>query len=517
MFKEATLDYISKDPTTARKVVRGLEREVIRLQAALAKRDNFDGETGLLEEIEIWLEESQLQNEILKKKMFGRSSEKRSKDGKTDAESNENQQAESQSQAARKRQKPEGSGRGQVGIGLPEVSEVHALKEGATCDCELKNVLKKVKQDHISYIVDYVPAKLICRKIIRKKYRAKKCGCRVTAPGPTTLVNGGQYGIDLAAEIVAKKFQDQLPWERQAKAFWRDGLKLAPTTLWNQSRHVADVLEDVYEGIRKNIEAGYCRHADETRWRIIEGVNNKTQYAWLFRDEHHAFFTIRDSRGGEVPLDVMSDAAGAIVADDYSGYNSLVTKNKLTRVQCWSHTRRKFVDILKYYPTVEVFLDLVGDLYREEKKFRKQSEQTAALRRAMCEPIIEAIDTWRKNQKCLPKSGLGKALAYMNDNWDGLILFLTDPDLPLDNNPAENGLRQLVLGRKNFLFNRSLEGARVASILYTIAVSCSMNNVDLKEYLKETILRIRNCRGFQLPYDFANERENIQLIWGTLR
>ena len=100
----------------------------------------------------------------------------------------------------------------------------------------------------------------------------------------------------------------------------------------------------------------------------------------------------------------------------------------------------------------------------------------------------------------------------MHDNWDGLTLFLGDPDLPLDNNPAENGLRQLVLGRKNFMFNRSLEGARVCSILYTIAVSCAMNDVDFKEYLRETILRIRNCRGFQLPYDFANEREAINLI-----
>jgi len=389
--------------------------------------------------------------------------------------------------------------------------EHYALKEGAKCNCALQSPLKKIKQVEISYIVDYVPAKLIKRKIIRNKYRAQKCGCRFVAPGPTTLVDGGQYGIDLAVEIVARKFQDQLPWERQAKAFWRDGFKLAPSTLWNQTRHVADLLDDVYEGIRKSIESGYCRHADETRWRVIQGVENKTQYAWLFRDAHHAYFTIKDSRGGDVPLEVMPEATGVLVADDYSGYNSLVAKNKLMRVQCWSHTRRKFIEIRKYFPCVEVFLDLVGDLYQEEKKFRNMAEQTAARRQQMCAPIIKAIDTWRKHQKCLPKSALGKALAYMSDNWDGLTLFLGDPDLPLDNNPAENGLRQLVLGRKNFLFNRSLEGARVTSVLYTIAVSCAMNQVDIKEYLKDTILRIRNCRGFQLPYDFANDRETISL------
>lgn len=94
----------------------------------------------------------------------------------------------------------------------------------------------------------------------------------------------------------------------------------------------------------------------------------------------------------------------------------------------------------------------------------------------------------------------------MKDNWDGLTVFLDDPELPLDNNPAERALRQLVLGRKNFLFNRSMRGAKVAAILYSICVSCMLCG------LKETIMRIRNCRGFQLPYEFVNQHEAIALI-----
>ncbi len=506
MFKEATLNYISKDPNIAKQVVRGLEREVIRLQASLAKMGNFDGQTGLLEEVEMWMVERQQENQILRNKLFGRSSEKGG------AHSDETQGADKTDDKPQSRIKPEQSGRGEVGKDLPLFPEEYKLKEGATCDCALESPLKKVKQTEVTHIVDYKPAKLIKRQIIRFKYRAKKCGCRLTAPGPTTLVDGGQYGIDLAVEIVARKFQDQLPLERQLKAFRRDGLGLAGSTLWNQTKHVADLLEDVYESIRENIETGYFRHADETRWRVIEGVKNKTQYAWLFRNDHHAYFTIEDSRSGDVPMRVMRDASGALIADDYSGYNRLVSENFLLRVQCWTHTRRKFREIIDLYPSAEEVVDLIRKLYQKDKRFRANGEQTARRRQELCGPVIDAIDHWRKHQRCLPKSSLGKALAYMNDNWTGLTHFLEDPNLPLDNNPAENGLRQLVLGRKNFLFNRSLDGARVCSILYTIAVSCEMNDINLKEYLKETILRIRNCRGFQLPYEFANERERLELF-----
>ncbi len=501
MFKEATLDYIISEPKLAKSVFRNLEKEVIALRKEKADLIGYDGETDSLKEIEEWLIERQKAGEQEHKKQFSRSSEKRKKQ-------QDDQQGDT---APAKKKKPETSGRGPVGEQLPIVSEEHTLHDDACCNCGECTSFQKMNQAETSTIVDYVPAKLISRHITRWKYRGN-CGCIVTAKGPTTLVDGGQYGIDLACEIVVRKFNDQLPWERQAKAFARDGLQLATSTMWNQSRHVANLLEDVYEAIRKDIESGFLRHADETRWRILEGVKNKTQYAWLFRNKNHAFFTIEDSRSGDVPQRVMAGAAGALVADDYAGYNALVTVNELLRIQCWSHTRRKFLDIQEIYPQIESFLDLVSELYRVDRVFRESGSNSAKYRAKLCKPVIKAIDTWRKNQWCLPNSRLAAALDYMADNWDGLTAFLTDVDIPLDNNPAENALRLLVLGRKNFLFNRSKEGARVAAILYTICVSCAMNKIDPKKYIRETILRIRNCRGFQLPYEFANQHEPTDLI-----
>jgi len=499
MFKDATLDYISSEPVIAKQVVRSLEKEVIQLRNQLGAIVGFDGKTDQLVEIEEWLQQRQKDNELLRKKAFDRSSGKKSdKNDSTDKQKD-------------KRTKPSGSGRGKVGEQLPLFTEEYHLGESALCNCGMCESFKRMNQAETTIIVDYKPAKLIRREILRWKYRGSQ-GCIITAQGPTTLVDGGQYGIDLACEVVVRKFQDQLPWERQRKAFARDGLKLAMSTMWNQSKHVADLLEVVYEGIRKDVESGFLRHADETRWRILEKVKNKTQYVWVFRNKHHAYFTIEDSRSGEVPQRVMNGAAGALAADDYAGYNALIAENELIRIQCWAHTQRKFKDIRENYPQVETFLDLVSDLYKADIAFHESGSKSIEDRQRLCLPIIEAIDVWRKNQSCLPKSSFGRALHYIGDNWTGLVAFLTDVELPLDNNPAENALRQIVLGRKNFLFNRSKEGARVTAILYTICISCSLNNLDPKKYIRETILRIRNCRGFQLPYDFANQHEPIDLI-----
>lgn len=508
MFKESTLDFLLEDPTLAKTVIRGLEKEVVRLRSTLAKGAGFDGRTDVLEEVEQWLVEKEAENQQLKRKLYGRSSEKQTTENAEPAD----EVTQESVKARRTRIKPENSGRGEVGKDLPEHEELFQLSPHPTCDCVMQSPLKKVKKTEVSTLVDYIPARLIRRKIIRQKYRAKQCGCRLTAPGPTTLVDGGQYGIDFATEIVVRKYQDQLPWTRQVRAFARDGLKVSATTLWNQTCHVANLMEPVYEALRRDIESGFHRHADETRWQVIEDVENQRQQAWLFRNQHHAYFTIEDSRGGEIPLRVMHGAAGALVADDYGGYNKLVKENELLRVQCWAHTRRKFFEIRTLYPEVESFLELVKTLYEKDRDFREEGEQSAARRKTLCGPPIDALDKWRKAQRCLPKSPLGGALAYMNDNWDGLTLFLDYPELPLDNNPAERALRQLVLGRKNFLFNRSMRGAKVAAILYSICVSCMLSGADPKRYLKETILRIRNCRGFQLPYDFVNQHERIPLL-----
>jgi len=124
-------------------------------------------------------------------------------------------------------------------------------------------------------------------------------------------------------------------------------------------------------------------------------ATNKTQYVWLFRNQNHAFFTIEDTRSSAVAERILGESAGVLVADDYAGFNAVVKENSLTRVQYWGHTRRKFYEIRETYPGVDVFLDLVGDLYRKDRELRKSGSTSAMYRRRLCRPVFKAIDKWR--------------------------------------------------------------------------------------------------------------------------
>ena len=494
MFDEAKLEFIAHHPAIAKTVVQGLGKEVERLRKMVAGLKGAGNDHALMEVIGQYLEEAKQNEDIEKARKFGRSSERRGQ-GKTDEVS--------------KRTKPEGSGKQSLQNDLPLEIEERELTQAGDLKCGCGLMLKPMNQAEVSEEVDYIPAKFILRRIVRRKYRCR-CGVIRTAPGATKLVDSGQYSIDFAAEVCARKYSDHQPLQRISKAMKRDGLKVAPSTLWNQTRHMADALELVYEAIRAEIKNSYLRHADETRWRILEDVSTKTQYVWLFCNKHHAYFTIEETRGSEVPQKVLDSCQGILVADDYAGYNAIVKEHSLTRAHCWSHARRKFAELEGYYPEkIANVLDLIALLYRKDREFRFDGPLTAARRQKLCGPVIKEIDTWRKKQAVLPRSNFGKALGYLHNCWEGLTRFLDEPQAPLDNNLAERVLRGVVLGRKNFMFNRSTHGAWVSSILYSVCASCDLNGVNPKAYMAETVRQIRNCQKFLLPYEYALKEQGI--------
>ncbi len=497
MFEEGKLTTIVKKPETARFVIRSLEKEILKLRKEVANLRGYDGKTDQLGGLDAFLEAMEKEREALRQKEFARSSEKRGGGGKTNEKP--------------KREKPVGSGRGEVNGDLPLKVEEYKLdpqeQHCEECEQEMTPLAPAITK-----VVDFEPARFVVRQIVLEKNLCTDCGKINVANGPTNLVNGGQYGIDFATEMCVRKYCDHQPLDRIRKSLERDGLMVSTSTLWNQTQNVAGMLDLVYEAIGKSIRQGYMRHADETRWRILDEVSTKTQYVWVFRNRQHVFLTIEATRSGEVPSRVLGDCSGALVADDYAGYNRVVSDNGLIRVHCWAHARRKFVDLEDLYPQIESFLGLVSQLYQKDREFRELGPLTAKRRRQLCQPLIKEILHWRMDQAALPKSKFANALSYLDKCWKGLTQFLDDPQLPLDNNPAENALRGVVLGRKNFWFNRSKRGARVSSILYSICLSCQMNGVNPKAYLRDTVLRIRNCRGFQLPYDYAQNPHHLDLI-----
>jgi transposase len=495
MFEEAKLDFIAKNPDLARTVVQGLSKEVLRLRQLLAGIKGVDQDQPLIEMVGEYLEETSREEEIERKRQFARSSEKRRADKQAGDEDS-------------KRTKPQGSGKQALQADLPLVIEERELTQPEDLQCGCGQTLAPMNQQEVSEEIDYIPAKIIRRRILRQKYRCT-CGVIRTAPCATKLVDGGQYSIGFGSEISARKYSDYQPLQRIAKALKRDGLNIRPSTLWNQTRHMANALELVHDAIRAEIQKGYLRHADETRWRILEEVSTKTQFAWLFCTTQLAYLTIEETRSGAVPRKILGACQGVLVADDYGGYNGIVNDNDLTRIQCWSHARRKFVDLEELYPEkIGKVLDLIGLLYQKDREFRFDGALTATRRRALCGPVIKEIDNWRKAQAVLPRSAFGKALNYLHHCWEGLTGFLDDPAVPLDNNLSERILRGVVLGRKNFLFNRSVQGAWVSSILFSVCATCDLNGVNPKAYMEETVTQIRNGQKFLLPHDYAQKVQN---------
>jgi transposase len=174
------------------------------------------------------------------------------------------------------------------------------------------------------------------------------------------------------------------------------------------------------------------------------------------------------------------------------------------------HCRRKFVKAEPHYPQAAEVLEKIGELYKIEAEVRPTDadwrSKLSELRRTKSAPIVKDIHKWLKSQRVLPKSSLGNAIAYMLGLWSGLEKFLDNPDIPLDTNQVERGMRALALGRKNHYGSRSQRGTRVAALFYSLLESAKLAGVDPAAYLAQAMRRaIANPGTVTLPMDLRSE------------
>jgi transposase len=237
--------------------------------------------------------------------------------------------------------------------------------------------------------------------------------------------------------------------------------------------------------------------ADETWWRLLGGPEKHRWWAWSVSRDDAVTYTILESRSQEAARQVLNGYRGIVIADGYGAYEALARAGpSFTLAHCWAHVRRKFVEAEPHYPEpcAEV-LALIGELYAVERRFpdaelgADEDVRAAArtlranARREYSTPIVEAVRAWAHRQRALPESSLGKAIAYMLGLWPGLIRFLDDPRIALDNNATERALRGMVVGRKNHYGSRSKRGTEVAALFYSLIESAKLCGVEPKAYL----------------------------------
>jgi transposase len=402
------------------------------------------------------------------------------------------------------------------------VEIVHELAEADQTCRHCGGRLKEMKgQTEDADEIDVVERRFVIVTHQRKKYRCTCNGGIEMAPGSRRLaarpdVRGRRYSPVFAVEVAVNKYLDHLPLERQARVMSREGLTIESQTLWDQLEALATVLQPTYEALRQHVLAAPVIGADETWWRLMGGSAPNTRWwVWSITCEDAVAYTILESRSQEAARQVLNGYRGIIVADGYGAYDALARAGPgYTLAHCWAHVRRKFVEAEAHYPVpcTEV-LELIGQLYAVERACpagavgMSEEEQAARLairataRRERAAPIVAAIHAWAHQQRALPESSLGKAIAYMLGLWRGLTRFRDDPRIALDNNATERALRGMVIGRKNHYGSRSKRGTEVAALFYSLIESAKLCGVEPKAYLLcATRAALENPGAVTLPH-----------------
>lgn len=374
-----------------------------------------------------------------------------------------------------------------VVIDIPE-----AEKSCVSCGVEKT----KIGED-VSEKLDYIPSELVVRRSIRPKYSCPSCHDGVvSAPSPVQAVEKGLATEGLLAYVLTSKYVDHLPLYRLEGILARHGAEISRTTMCEWVAACADALQPIYEHLRDTIvTADYLQTDDTPVTVLIKGVGSKTGRLWVYVDpiRRRVFFDATPTREREGPERILKHFRGYLQADAYSAYDALYRSGRIAEVGCWAHVRRKFFDTKESDPDALKMLALIQRLYEVERQSAQLTdEQRAALRREKSSVILDDIDRVRHDlsRTALPKSGLGEALRYLHNQREALGRFLLDGRLKLDNNGAENMLRIVAVGRKNWLFAGSMEGANRAALLYTLARGCKLAGVEPFRYFRDVLLRV---------------------------
>ncbi len=415
---------------------------------------------------------------------------------------------------------------------LPRVEVIHDLaEEEKVCACGTP--LCRIGQE-ICEKLDYIPAKVRVLRHIRYKYACKSCqgveddGPTVKiAPAPVQLIEKSMATEGLLAHIIVSKFADALPLYRQQKIFARLGIELSRATMANWLIQAAQRCSPLIELLEHEIRGGPLIQMDETPLQVLkepDRANTSKSYMWVFcggtADRPTVLYRYHPTRSGKVALAFLDQYHGYIQCDDYDGYNWLGQQESVIHMGCWAHARRKFAEVVKARKKIrgkranaktlaDEALDYIGKLYLIEKQAREQEmtvEQIHALRQEKAKPILDAFEKWlEKTQPLTPPQGLlGIAIKYALRNWSKLTVYIEDGRLKPDNNAAENAIRPIVLGRKNWLFSGAPKGAGASAAFFSLIETAKANGLEPYFYLRclfEQLPLVKDQDGYrgQLP------------------
>jgi transposase len=400
-----------------------------------------------------------------------------------------------------------GHGRNRLPASLPRHrTEYHPAPTDQICR-ECQSDLCRIGEE-VTEQLEYVPASLFIREHARIKYACPHCeGNVVLGSLPLQPIAKGLPGPGLLAHVVTSKYADHLPLNRLEGIFQRHGLELSRKTLCDWVAASASLLAPVVEVMKAEVLASRKIHTDDTTVPVLERGRNSTRTGrlWVYvgdEQHEHIVFDYTPDRSRDGPLRFLAGYKGYLQADAYGGYDVVYAGQEVLEVACWAHARRKFFDAMKSdSPRASMALAFIRHLYAIEKRARSgDSQQRRALRASEAQPVLDSFQVWlnREVKTALPKSPLGQAIAYTQAQWKALTRYVEDGILEIDNNRAERALRRIAIGRKNWMFAGSDEGGSRAAILYSLVASCASLKVNPFAYLRDVLQRLPTCSAADL-------------------
>jgi transposase len=360
--------------------------------------------------------------------------------------------------------------------------------------------LKKIGEE-ITEELELIEAKLFVKQYVRPKY--VKAGGEGILIGelPARPIDKGMAGPGLLAQVVIDKYIDHLPLYRQGERFKRAGILIPDTTIGGWVSAVCKLLLPLYEAHKKQVLQTHYLQADETPIKVLDKDKKGTTHRGYFWVYHNpigkvVLFDYQSGRGREGPEGILSAFQGYLQTDGYGVYEAFDDRKGITLLNCMAHARRMFVEALSNdQARAEYVLEQMQLLYGVEQRAKEQQlsfEGIALLRQQEVLPVLEHLGKWMQAQylQVLPKSPIGKALGYSIERWEKLNRYVQEGWLNIDNNPVENQIRPIAIGRKNYLFAGSHEAAGRSAMLYSLLGTCKLHHLNPFEWLKTILTKL---------------------------
>ena len=390
---------------------------------------------------------------------------------------------------------------------LPRHEVVHAAPHGDGCGA-CGGTMSALGED-VTEVLEYVPGRFQVVRHVRPKLACQRCDAITQAPAPALPIPRGKAGPGLLAHVLVSKYADHLPLYRQAEIYAREGVDLDRSTMADWVGQVSWLLQPLVEHIRAHVFGADKIHTDDTPVPVLAPGTGKTKTGrlWVYaRDDRGwqgigppaaAYFYTPD-RKGERPRAHLAGFSGFLQADGYAGYEQLYDGHRqpgpIVEVACWAHVRRKIYDVWKATgsTTARTGVSMIDLMYEAEELGRGLPLEDRLERRQVVRVGVDGFFTWAEDtmRRISGKGALADAIRYAVKRREALTRFCDDARLEADNNRAENCLRPVALGRKNYLFAGSDKGGERAAAIYTLIQTARLNFVDTEAWLRDVLTRV---------------------------